>query len=111
MRELSVSLPNPYSLRQRLTRHALDQMDRRSIPMQAVQTVLAFGRRVYTRGAEIYVLGRKETQHFGRRELHLVRYEGIHVVCHRDAGILTVYRNRQLKRLRPTHRARRRAAA
>ncbi len=100
-----------------LTQHARIRMDARSIPKRAVEMVLDHGRRVFIRGAELAVIGRKEIVWAKMQGLDLRDYNGIHVVCAEDGTVLTVYRNRALPSLRPRrngrrglHRRRRRAS-
>ncbi len=87
-----------------LTKHAEKQMKRRGISSEAVQKVLDFGREVYARGAIIYVLGRKEIEHFKNIGINLIGLNGLQVVCADDLSVITVYRNRDLRKLRPTYR-------
>ena len=90
-----------------LTKHAQVRMDARSIPRSAVEMVLDHGRRVFVRGAELAVIGRKEIAWAQMRGLDLRKYNGIHVVCGEDGTVLTVYRNRELPGLRPRRNMRR----
>ena len=83
-----------------LTRHALNRMDGRRIPIHAVEVVLAYGRKAWTRGSQIFALGRREVQRASLHGLNLLPYEGIQVVCTPDGRILTVYRNRDFTSLR-----------
>src|SRR5436305_1974491 len=85
------------------TRHARRRMDGRRINHRAVDSVCGLGRRVYTRGAVIYVVGRREVKIWERRGIDLSSLEGVHVVCEPGGRIKTVYRNRRLDRLRPRH--------
>jgi hypothetical protein len=89
-----------------LTLHATERLDARRISRQAIFTVLDFGREVHTRGAIIHVIGRKEVKQYRRLGLDLSDFEGIHAVCSQDGAILTVYRNHNLRSLRPFVRAR-----
>ena len=59
------------------------------------------GRVVYVRGAKIYVIGRKEVESFLRKGIELADFEGIHVVCSPEGVVLTTYRNRDFRGLRP----------
>jgi hypothetical protein len=90
-----------------LTRHAHRRMAARSLSQAAVTAVLAFGRSIHTRGAEIHVIGRKEVVYYQSQGIDLTPFEGVQLVCSRDGTILTMYRNRDLRRLRPQRRARR----
>lgn len=70
--------------------------------------VLCYGRLTHTRGAIIHVIGRKEVERYSRDGLDLSEAEGVHVVCSYEDAILTVYRNRDLRGLRPRSRRTRR---
>ena len=83
-----------------LTKHALNRVDGRRIPVHAVQVVLAYGRRVWTRGAQVFALGRREVHRASLQGLDLLPYEGIQVVCTPGGSILTAYRNRDFTSLR-----------
>jgi len=92
---------------QRVTRHARERMDSRGLTSKKVQRVLNYGRIAYVRGAAIYAVGRKEIERFSREGVDLSDIEGVHVVCV-SGTILTVYRNRRLRGLRPRGRRGRR---
>ena len=88
----------------RLTVHASQRMNARGISHAAVQATLRHGRIVHVRGAAIHAIGRKEISRFRQHGIDLSRYEGIQIVCSPDGTILTVYRNRDFRGLRPRHR-------
>ncbi len=83
-----------------LTRHARMRMNQRGLTHRAVQAVLDHGEISYSRKAIIYSIGRKEVTSGKRFGVDLSDYEGIQVTCSRDGQILTVYRNRDFRRLR-----------
>ncbi len=87
-----------------LTQHALSRMDSRGISLDAVQAAVLYGRKVYTRGAEIRAIGRKEVKRLLSQGIDLRDYEGVQVVRGPDGGIVTVYRNRDFRGLRPRRR-------
>ncbi len=93
----------------RLTRHAVERMSARRLSAKEIQTVLDYGRVVYARGASIHAIGRKEIERFERDGIDLFGLEGIQVVCTSDGSILTAYRNRDFRGLRPRRRHRRAA--
>jgi hypothetical protein len=70
----------PVSPVHRISLHAQDQMDARSISADALRSALKYGRAVWTRGARIFAIGRKEVQEYGAHGVDLARFEGIHVV-------------------------------
>lgn len=84
-----------------LTRHAAERMSTRRLPAAAVTAVITYGRTVRTRGAEILAIGRREVEMYEREGIDLSRYEGVQVVCSREGVVLTVYRNRDFRGLRP----------
>jgi murein DD-endopeptidase MepM/ murein hydrolase activator NlpD len=90
----------------RISLHAQDQMDARSISVAALRSTLKYGRAVWTRGARIYAIGRKEVEYYRAHGVDLARFEGIHVVASADGTIITVYRNRDLRGLRLDKRPR-----
>ena len=87
-----------------LSYHAQSRMGSRGISARAVIAVLTYGRVVYARGAHIHAIGRKEVQRFSQRGIDLSEYEGIQVVCRLNGSILTLYRNRNFRSLRPRRR-------
>lgn len=87
-----------------LTLHAQERMSHRHISAIDIENVISYGRRAYTRGAVIYVVGAKEVKLQRTFGVNLERCEGVHVVCTNDNSILTVYRNRDLRGLKPKSR-------
>ena len=104
----------------RLTQHATVRMTHRSISPEDIESVIEFGRVVYTRGAMIYAIGRKEVEQYLLEDIDLSDCEGVQVVCSMEGTILTVYRNHDFRGLRvglgrgrnrPTGHSRRRCLA
>jgi hypothetical protein len=105
----------------RLTRHATKRMDHRSISSEIIDSVIEYGRVVYTRGAMIYAIGRKEVERYRQEEdIDLSDCEGVQAVCSMEGAVLTTYRNRNFRglrtglgrgRYRPADLGRRRVAA
>lgn len=89
-----------------ISNHALQRMRERRISEGAVRATLEHGRTVHVRGVAIYVIGRKEVSRLRRRDIDVADYEGVQVVCACDGTILTAYRNRDFRSLRPRHRGR-----
>jgi hypothetical protein len=84
-----------------LTAHAQLRMTGRRIPASAVSAALLYGREVRARGAEIFVIGRREVRRAEQAGVDLRDLEGLQVVCVRSGGaVLTCYRNRDISRLR-----------
>lgn len=87
-----------------LTQHALQRMGARGFSSADVNLVLAYGRKVHTRGASIYVIGRKEIAECSHYGVDLSSLDGVQVVCSPEGAIMTVYRNRDFRSLRPRRR-------
>lgn len=83
-----------------LTTHAQSRMDSRRISASAVDVVIAYGRSVRARGAQIYALGKKEVELASRDGLDLRSYAGLQVVCSSSGAVLTAYRNHDFSSLR-----------
>jgi hypothetical protein len=84
-----------------LTDHARRRMRKRGLSEEALVLTLLFGRSVWTRGAQIFAIGHQEVRHFAKQGLDLSAHEGVQVVCAPNGAILTVYRNRDFRGLRP----------
>jgi hypothetical protein len=89
-----------------LTSHALVRMYARRFSEEAIWAAFQHGREVHGRGAVIFAIGRKEVMRGRTLGVDLTGYEGIHVVCSREGTIMTVYRNHDLRDLRPRKRSR-----
>jgi hypothetical protein len=83
-----------------LTQHATERMAHRSISSEVVEAVIEFGRVVFTRGAMIHAIGRKEVERYRQEEIDLSHCEGVQVVCSTEGTVLTVYRNHCFRGLR-----------
>ena len=84
-----------------VTHHAWGRMLARHIDGEALEAALLYGRVVHTRGAEFHVIGRKEVERWAAAGVDLAPFEGVQVVCSSEGAVLTVYRNRDLRQLRP----------
>ena len=84
-----------------LTGHATKRLFGRRLTPAALDLVVVFGRELHVRGATIYVVGRKEVLAGGEFDVDLTVVEGVHVVCDRSGRVLTAYRNRSLRGLKP----------
>ena len=87
-----------------VSNHAQRRMDMRGINQKTIDLVLKFGREVRTRGALFYVIGKKEIHQFYKQEPLLKDMEGIQVLTTKDGVIITTYRNKDLRQIRPDHR-------
>lgn len=83
-----------------LTAHALQRLDSRRIPLDAVEAVLHYGRRAHVRGACIRAVGRREVAAWARRGVDLRDLEGLQVVLSPEGNLLTAYRNHDFRGLR-----------
>jgi len=92
-----------------LTQHARRRMYARRITLDGIRAALDYGRVFHTRGAMFYVLGRKELEQCRKDHLDISRWNGLQVVCSRGETILTAYRNKSFRGLRPRGSLRRRA--
>ncbi|ACY14673.1 DUF4258 domain-containing protein [Haliangium ochraceum] len=90
--------------------HALRRMSQRGIRRSQVMSAFLFGRAHHLRGARIYVIGRREVREAAEQDgFYLDDLEGLHVVCHPDGLVLTVYRDRRLNVREGYARGRRRS--
>lgn len=96
----TIDIQSEYSL----TRHAWERMSGRGLSPAAIRLVLNYGRAAHIRGATIYAVGRKEVERYRQGGIELSPVEGVQVVCTDSGSILTVYRNRDFRGLRPRSR-------
>lgn len=96
----TINLHSGYSL----TRHAWERMCERGLSPAVIGLVLKYGRTTHTRGAIIYAVGRNEVRHHRHDDIDLSEVEGIQVVCNASYGVVTAYRNRNFRGLRPRSR-------
>ena len=88
-----------------LSQHALMRMSQRSIDLEQVQLVLSHGKMIHSRRARFYVVGHKEIKKLGVAGLDAEGLENIQVVVDEKSNrILTVYRNKDFRQIRPQHR-------
>lgn len=88
-----------------LTNHALLRMAARSIPAFAVEAALRHGSIYHVHGAEIHVIGHRDVLRHKRCGVDLTAYEGTQVVCAPNCRVvITAYRNRDFRGLRPRQR-------
>ena len=92
-----------------LTHHAKQRMSQRRIPVEAVCAALDYGHVYRTRGAVIYGLNRRASDQCKKDGLAITKLDGLQVVCAEGGSILTVYRNRNFRSLKPRGRIRRSA--
>lgn len=84
-----------------LSTHAQVRMQQRGISREQLEQVLRFGRIVRAHGGvSFHVLGRKETQRYGLIDAGLRAAEGVHLLLSPNGVVITVYRTRELCKLR-----------
>ena len=83
-----------------LTEHARVRMYERGVTHQALCAAVYFGRAASVRKVEILAIGRNEVRSCWREGIDIAPYEGIQVVCCHNGIIMTVYRDKCLRRLR-----------
>lgn len=86
------------------TSHAWERMSARGFSPSGIHSVLMYGRVAHARKAMIHVVGRKEVARYRRVGVDISDLEGVHVVCSTDGAIITVYRNKDLRGIRPRRR-------
>lgn len=85
-----------------LSHHARDRMDQRRVSEAELRQALRYGRKVHVRGAVTYVIGRKEVERHLATGLDLSGCEGVHVVVSAEGQtVITTYRNRDFRGLKP----------
>jgi hypothetical protein len=87
-----------------LTHHARRRMRHRALSAEAIALALAYGRVFWLRNADIYVIGRREVADAAGEGVDLSAHEGVQVVCTPEGVVLTTYRNRDFRSLRPRRR-------
>jgi len=80
----------------------------RSITADDIRLTFEYGRPVYRRGARIIVFGRREFESAPIPLRERERLEGMQVVTSHDGAVITAYRNRDFRGLRPRRRSWRR---
>ena len=80
--------------------HARQRMAERRVTELEVDSVLRYGRVFYKAGARIYTVGRREALGLPLSERQRRSTEGIQVVLSDDGHVLSVYRNRNLHKLK-----------
>ena len=101
-------IPITYDGDDPISPHARCRMMEHGISAEILFLVLQLGRIVRTRGAVIYVVGKKEVKECFLHGIDLRDCEGVHVVMERDDVVRTVYRNRSLDGVRKRRRISRR---
>lgn len=88
-----------------ISHHACKRMAQRGLSREQIDLVLAYGRKFHARRAVYYVIGKKEIARLGDKVPELIALEGIQVVLNSDDEVvLTAYRNRDFRQIRPCKR-------
>lgn len=91
--------------------HAAKRMSKRGLFPWQIDLVIKYGRRVHSRRAVYYALGRREVSRYQEKMPELVGLESIQVVVNSEQEvILTVYRNHDFRKIRPCKRRHRKLA-
>ena len=92
----------------RVTRHAWERMCGRRLSPDALGMVLTFGRELYAHRIRFFAIGRKEIARERAYGVDLRQLDGWIAVCSPDGGIVTVYRNRNFRGMKPNGHKRQR---
>lgn len=88
-----------------LTEHARQRMDQRGISEESIELILQYGRKIHSRRTLYHVIGRKEIQKLGIQHPELKALDGVQVLTSSDCEtVITVYRNHDLRSIRPNKR-------
>jgi len=84
--------------------HARLRMGQRGVSEEAVELALTYGRKIHSRGAVFYVIGRKEISKLEDDMPEIATLDGVQVIASSDGSVITVYKNHDLRAIRPTKR-------
>lgn len=84
-----------------ITDHAMLRMGQRGIKLEVLELILRFGREIRSKGAVFYVLGKKEVQKYCQYVPKLKEMEGMQVLTSNEGVVITAYRNKNLRKVRP----------
>ena len=86
-----------------LSHHTWQRIGTRGALCSTIKKVLTYCLVVHTRGAMIYVIGRKEIKRYMDQGVDLADLHGMQVICSKNDTILTSSRNRDHRLLRPRY--------
>lgn len=88
-----------------LSTHAEARMYQRGVSPDGVALALRFGRKIHSRGAVFHVIGKKEICRLSEKVPEIRELDGLQVVVS-PAGdaVITIYKNHDLRAIRPTKR-------
>lgn len=88
-----------------MTEHALTRMAQRGLHESDVGLALRYGRKIHSRRALFHVIGRKEINRFSNEIPEIKELDGVQVVTDGECEtVVTVYRNHDLRAIRPNKR-------
>jgi len=91
-----------------LSKHAQLRMSQRSIDLEQIQKVLNYGRMIHSRRARFYVVGKKDTKRLSKNGVNTQGLENMQVLVEEKTNtIVTVYRNKNFRHIRPVLRCER----
>jgi len=83
------------------SQHAQIREAQRGISPKQVVLAYQYGRLIYSRRAIYHVIGSKEIQKYGSIEPELKAMNGVQLVMSSNGTILTAFRNKDLRKVRP----------
>jgi hypothetical protein len=83
------------------SRHAILREEQRGISQKQIVLVYKYGRIIHSRRANYHVIGKKEIEMYRSIEPELKEMNGIQLVVSSNGILLTVYRNKDLRKIRP----------
>lgn len=91
-----------------LSKHAQLRMSQRLIDLKQIEKVLSYGRMIHSRSARFYVVGKKDTKRLSKTGISTQGLENMQVLVEEKSNtIITVYRNKNFRHIRPVHRCER----
>lgn len=84
-----------------VTFHAETRMSQRGICFDTLDLILQFGRKIRSKGAIFYVIGKKEIVKYSKIEPKIKDMEGMQVLTNHEGTVITTYRNKNLRSIRP----------
>ncbi len=83
------------------SQHAQIREKQRGISQKQVLLAYQYGRMIHSRRAVYHVIGNKEIEKYGLIEPELKEMNGIQLVMSSNGTVLTAFRNKDLRKVRP----------
>ncbi|WP_445778060.1 hypothetical protein [Shewanella sp.] len=83
------------------SQHAQVREGQRGISDKQVMLAYKYGRVIHSRRAVYYVIGNKEIKKYGDIEPELKNMNGVQVVMTANGTVLTAFKNKDLRKVRP----------